>query len=300
MGYVAAARCKIAAAIYTVTPLATTTPKTVSAGSTISINGTDFQSQCNGCQVTATPAGSTTAQPLTVATWTNETITAALPASLTGLLTISVKAVTGLDAINIMAVPATASSTIAVTPSSLQFTYTGGGTVPAASPIQITNSGSGTLAWTATTTASWLSLSAASGTAPSTLNLAVSPGSLTAGTYTSDIQLAATGASNTPVKIAVTLTVSAAVTPAALSVAPKTLTFNYAVGATAPAAQSVSITNIGAGTLSWTASSSALWIGLSAASGTAPATLKITVNPANMAAGTLYGNRTSYRSRGDR
>ncbi len=292
VGYYAAARCKIDAAIYTVGPLASAPGRVVNAGSTITITGTDFEEQCNGCKVTATPAGST-AQPLTVASWNNQTITAALPAGLTGLVTIGVQAVTGDDAINIMVVsPSTTSttSTIAASPSSLQFAYTAGGTVPSAQSIQITNSGTGTLAWSATASASWLTLSATSGTAPSTLSVSISPASLSAGTYTGNVQVSATGASNSPLSVAVSLTVTGAVVPPSLAVTPKTLTFNYTSGGTVPAAQNVSITNAGAGTLSWNASTSALWIGVSAASGAAPASLSVSASPANMAAGTYTGS----------
>jgi len=293
VGYYSAARCKIDTAIYTVDPLASWPGRVVNAGSTITINGTDFEAQCNGCKVTATPVGSTTAQSLTVASWTNETITADLPAGLTGLVTIGVQAVTGDDAINIMVVTPSTSAAIAVSPSSLNFAYTVGGAVVAAQSLQITNSGTGTLAWSATASASWLSLSATSGTAPSTLSVSISPASLTAGTYTGNIQLSATGASNSPVTVAVTLTVAAAVVPPSLSVTPKTLTFNYTSGGSVPANQGLSITNAGAGTMTtlrWTASTSALWISLSAASGAAPAMLSVSVNPANMPAGTYTGS----------
>jgi uncharacterized protein (TIGR03437 family) len=291
VGYYSAARCKIDAAIYTVDPLASAPGRVVNVGSTITINGTDFQEQCNGCKVTATPVGATTPQQLTVGTWSNETITANLPATLTGLVTIGVQAVTGDDAINIMVVSPSTTTAIAASPSSLQFAYTAGGTVPAAQSIQITNSGTGTLAWSAKASASWLSLSATSGTAPSTLSVSISPASLTAGTYSGNIQLSATGASNSPLTVAVSLTVTGAVVPPSLAVTPKTLTFNYANGGTVPAAQSVSITNAGTpSSLTWTASTSALWIGLSAASGATPATLLVSVNPANMPAATYTGS----------
>src|ERR1035438_7648571 len=80
-----------------------------------------------------------------------------LPASLTGLITIAVLAAGGSDAITVMVNP---QSTLAVTPTSLQFAATVGGTA-AAQSIQITNSASGTLTWTATATSSanWLSVS---------------------------------------------------------------------------------------------------------------------------------------------
>jgi len=95
---------------------------------------------------------------------------------------------------------------IAVTPSSLQLSYAIGGTVPAAQSIQVTNSGSVTLTWSASATAAWLVLSVPT---PSTLAVSLSPAGLSAGTYTSSVQISAAGASNTPLSIAVTLTVAA-------------------------------------------------------------------------------------------
>jgi uncharacterized protein (TIGR03437 family) len=208
-GYTSAVRCKIGAAIFSVTPLASTSPRVLSAGTTVTLNGANLGSSCSGCQVQAYPAGSATAQALTVTSWQSQAISVKLPASLTGLLTLKVVATTGTDTIGIMAA---APSTIAVVPASLEFAYTAGGTVPAAQPIQITNSGTGTstLSWTAKASDSWLSLSDASGTAPSTPSVSISPAALSAGTYNGSIQISAAGASNSPLSIAVTLTVSPA------------------------------------------------------------------------------------------
>lgn len=282
-GYFSAVRCKLNTAIFSIGPLLSTAPRVVSAGSTITIAGADFGGQCAGCKVVATPAGSTTGQTLQVSSWTNTAIMATLPAALTGFLTITVNAAPGTDAMTIMA--ATSSpSTIALAPASLQFSYTAGGTVPSAQPVQITNGGSGTLAWSATASVSWLSVSPASGTAPSTLSISISPASLSAGTYNGNVQISSSGASNTPLSVAVTLTVTE--TPPSLAVAPQALTFNYTAGGAVPSAQDVSITNTGAGTLSWTASASDYWIALSPASGSAPGTLSVSLNPANLAAGT--------------
>jgi hypothetical protein len=66
------------------------------------------------------------------------------------------------------------------------------------------------LNWTATDNASWLTVSPASGTAPSTLTASVSISGLTAGTYNGAITISATGATNSPLNIPVTLTVNAA------------------------------------------------------------------------------------------
>jgi uncharacterized protein (TIGR03437 family) len=284
-GYSSAVRCKIGPNINTIGigPTLSLLPLVVSAGSTITIAGEDFSGLCNGCKVVATPAGSATGQILQVTSWTNTAIKAVLPATLTGLITITVEALPGTDSMAIIAA-APNPSTIAAAPASLQFAYTTGGAAPSAQSIQITNSGSGTLAWTATASASWLSVSAASGTAPSTLSVSISTAGLSAGTYNGNIQISSTGASNTPLSVAVSLTVTQV--PPALAVAPQALTFNYTAGGAAPAAQSVSITNAGAGALSWTASTSDYWIAVSAASGSAPGTLSVSINPANLAAGT--------------
>jgi uncharacterized protein (TIGR03437 family) len=228
----------------------------------------------------ATPAGSTTSQTLTVTSWQNTAISVKLPASLTGLVTLTVDAATGNDVIGIYSVSA---STLAVTPASLQFGYTTGGTAPSAQSLQIANGGTGTLTWAATSSMSWLTLSASSGTAPSTVSVSVSVAGLSAGTYTGAIQVTATGASNSPLSIPVTLVVAAQ--PASLLVAPQALTFQYAAGGAVPAAQAVSIANGGGGSFSWTASNNAFWTALSATSGNVPGTLNISVNPANLAAG---------------
>jgi uncharacterized protein (TIGR03437 family) len=98
---------------------------------------------------------------------------------------------------------------IAVTPTSLQFTYTVGGTVSLAQSIQITNSGGGTLSWAASPSATWVGLSAASGTAPATLSVSVSPTNLAAGSYSATVLIIAAGATGSPVSISVSLVVQA-------------------------------------------------------------------------------------------
>jgi uncharacterized protein (TIGR03437 family) len=289
LGFFSAVRCKFDATIVSVGPLLTTFPKVVSGGGTITITGVDFGSQCNSCGVVAVAAGSTTRQTLQIGSWKNTAITATLPASLTGLITITVVAAMGTDSVAIMAALPNP-SIIAGSPASLQFAYTTGGAAPPAQAIQITNSGAVTLAWTASvstgsTNAAWLSVSPASGTAPSALSVSVAPAGLGAGVYTGSVQISSTGASNTPLSVPVTFTITQAAP--ILAVAPQALTFNYSVGDPAPAAQTVSITNTGGGTLSWTASTSGeYWLTLSPASGTAPSTLSVSINPANLAAGT--------------
>jgi uncharacterized protein (TIGR03437 family) len=98
---------------------------------------------------------------------------------------------------------------LAVAPQALTFNYTVGGAAPAAQNISITNAGGGTLSWAASSGASWVSLSPASGTAPVTLSVSVNPATLAAGTYTASVQISAPGAGGSPVSVDVTLVVQA-------------------------------------------------------------------------------------------
>lgn len=99
--------------------------------------------------------------------------------------------------------------TIGVSPTSLSFTAAVGGSNPANQTISITNTGGGTLNWAASDNATWLTLSPASGTAPSMLTASVSITGLAAGTYNGTITITATGATNSPLTVPVTLTVNA-------------------------------------------------------------------------------------------
>ncbi|HKQ72361.1 MAG TPA: S8 family serine peptidase [Blastocatellia bacterium] len=100
--------------------------------------------------------------------------------------------------------------TIGVSPASLSFTATAGGSNPANQTISVTNTGGGTLNFTASDDAPWLTVSPASGTAPSTLTASVDITGLAAGTFNGTITISATGATNSPVSVPVTLTVNPA------------------------------------------------------------------------------------------
>jgi hypothetical protein len=102
----------------------------------------------------------------------------------------------------------TPTPTIGASPSSFSFSATAGGANPPSQALAISNSGGGTLNWTASSNQSWLLVAPASGTAPSTSNVSVNISGLAAGTYNGAIAIAATGATNTPVTVPVTLTVS--------------------------------------------------------------------------------------------
>src|SRR4029077_20335378 len=109
--------------------------------------------------------------------------------------------------------------------------------------------------FTTATTATWLAVTPTSGSSGSSVSVSVNPSGLAAGTYSGNVTITSSGASNSPKSIPVTLTVTAAALPT-LAVSPLNLSFNYQTGGTAPTAQNVSLTS-SSGTLSYTTTSSA-------------------------------------------
>ena len=177
---------------------------------------------------------------------------------------------------------------LSVAPGSLAFSAVAGGAQPAARTLSVANDGGGSLAFTASDDAPWLSVSPGSGTAPQALTVTASTAGLAAGTYQATVTVAAPGVTGAPATIPVTLTV-APPAPAALDVSPSSLAFAAAVGGAAPAAKTLSVTNSGSGALTFTASDDAPWLSVTPASGSAPATLTVTAAPAGLAAGTYTG-----------
>ena len=88
----------------------------------------------------------------------------------------------------------------------------------------------------------------------------------------------ANGASNSPLTIPVSLTVTAAPN---LTLTPSSLNFAYQVGGATPAAQSVAVASSGAA-LSYAVTSSATWLAATPASGSTPGSLSVSMNPSGL------------------
>jgi hypothetical protein len=185
---------------------------------------------------------------------------------------------------------AVATPVIQLSQSSLTFSGTAGGANPAPTTFSISNTGGGTLAWTANDTAAWLALSPASGTNTGTVTTSVNLTGLAAGTYNATVSVTATGA--TTKTIPVTLTLTAATLAPAIGLNTTSLGFAGAVGGTNPSAQSIAISNVGGGTLSWTASDNAAWLTLSPLSGTNAGTVTANVNLAGLLTGSYTATVT--------
>src|SRR5207249_9682556 len=95
----------------------------------------------------------------------------------------------------------------------------------------ITNTGQGTLNWTASASASWLSISPTSGattTQPDVITVTVNPTGLTSNVYTAPVTISASGATNSPQQELVTLVITAPASGrATLTWAPATSATGY-------------------------------------------------------------------------
>ncbi|MEQ1844163.1 MAG: choice-of-anchor D domain-containing protein [Nitrospira sp.] len=191
-------------------------------------------------------------------------------------------------------VTAAPTPTIGLSATTLSFSAAQGGSNPANKTISVSNSGSGTLNWTATENTSWLSLSPASGTGAGTISVAVSTAGLSVGTVSTPITIAASGATNTPQTVTVSLTITATPAPPAIGLSPASLSFTAQQGGGNPTAQNVTLSNTGGGTLGWNVSHDATWLGHNPGTGTGTGTITISVTTGTLAAGTYSGQVTIW------
>lgn len=185
--------------------------------------------------------------------------------------------------------PSSVPQAIGVSPASFSFGATQGGADPATQTLNITNTGGGTLSWTVSDNATWLTPSQTLGSGNAAVTLNVSSSGLAAGVHYGTITINATGASS--VTVPVEFTVASAPVPV-IEVSPASISFAAIQGSANPAAQTLSITNTGGGTLVWSVIDNATWLSLSPASGTGNGAATLSVSTGTMAAGTYHSTIT--------
>jgi uncharacterized protein (TIGR03437 family) len=170
-------------------------------------------------------------------------------------------------------------TTISVSPSVLNYAYQSGGNLP--QPQAVTVAASWAAAFTAAASGgTWLSVGPASGTTPASLSVSVDPTALSPGVYNGTITITVPGTS--PLSVAVTLTVTS---PSTISVSPRVLNYAYQSGGNLPQPQAVTVSATSAVAFTASAAGSS-WLSVSPASGTTPASLSVSVNPAGLNPGT--------------
>ena len=168
---------------------------------------------------------------------------------------------------------------VTVSPTTLSFAALLGSN-PAAQSLTVSSAaGAAGVSFTTQVTvgSGWLSTSAnASNTTPVSFTVTVGSSTLPANTYSGNILITPSG--GTPVNIPVTLTITAS---GSVSVTPTAITFNYRLGDSAPAAQPLTVSGVGAFTA--TPTSTGNWLTVSPATGTAPGTVNVSINGASLA-----------------
>ncbi len=191
-----------------------------------------------------------------------------------------------------VAAPPPAAAAISLSTSSLTASVEKGKDAAAAS-FTVRNSGGGTLGYAVSESASWLSLTPASGSSTGesdTIGVSYATASLDAGTHTTMLTVSASGA---PAK---TVAVSVTVSPGTPILELSTTSVDAAASpGESPSGQSLTVRNAGAGTLAYAITSDQSWVTLSPASGNSTGEadpIGLTFSTASLAAGTHQATLT--------
>jgi uncharacterized protein (TIGR03437 family) len=167
----------------------------------------------------------------------------------------------------------------AIAPSSLAFAWQiGSSTLPAARTVSLSGGLTSEAVTTAATTSgqSWLSVSSPGGASP-TLSISVNPSQLAVGTYQGSIQVNESYAP--PATLPVSLTVTASAVPV-ISSTPTSLSFSAPAFNATPYSQTISVTSDSGPAAFSVTPQPGTWLKVSPMSGTTPATLVVTWDPA--------------------
>ncbi|HZR44361.1 MAG TPA: hypothetical protein VFB12_29885, partial [Ktedonobacteraceae bacterium] len=195
---------------------------------------------------------------------------------------------------------------LALAPSDITFSVTQGQPDPPGQAVTLANTGGGMLYWQAhidSSALSWLKMSTTSGTISSgqtgQMVLYTSAAGLSAGTYKTQVLLAASDASGAQIQSgAQTIQVTFIVfQPCTLQVSPGSLQFTSSLSNPNPAGQDITVSESGncSRPVSWTAvvdAGSRKWLVLSTTSSTDNSTLMVHVNTQGMLLGNYQGQIT--------
>ena len=157
-------------------------------------------------------------------------------------------------------------------PPSMSFEAIGGGANPASQILQMKNSGDGTLSYSISDDADWLDVSPASGSSTGNTidhTVSVDISGMSVNIYSAKITITASGATNSPQIVPVTLKINPISTPGTLSVTPTDgLSSSGPVGGPfGPTSKTYTLQNTGGSSINWTASKTQDWVSLSSTGG---------------------------------
>jgi uncharacterized protein (TIGR03437 family) len=236
-------------------------------------------------------SASSTSAPGTI--WVNVN-PAGLTASATAYTaTLPVTTTSGLTNVSVSLL-VTDSPVLVAYPGSLNFDYTAGDMNPSSALYLYASDGSA-MAVSATTSTTWLTVSAP--TPPNTSTAVTVQGNnnlslLPNGVYLGSVTVTATGAANYPASIPVVLTVSGSSVSGGSLTLGSLSPFYATQGGAAPNSQTLSVSASSAMYYTASATSTGNWLSISPLSGYTNSNLTVSVNQSGLAANTYYGTIT--------
>jgi uncharacterized protein (TIGR03437 family) len=268
---------------------AQTTLNITSGTGNIPVNIATSTSTCGSNWLVVTPTGSSST-PANLAVGAS-VLGLTQNATCSGVITITGQGATNSPLMVPVTLTVSTNPLLIVTPSAPSpFVYQLGGAFPASQNLALSSS-STPLQFTASSNQPWLSVTPNGTTPTSMLTLSISPTALAVlnpGTYQAIATVTAPAASNSPINIPVTLTISSSTL---FTVNPSFVNFNYQIGQQAPTPQGVTIGSTGAPipffiSVPSTASTQFVTVnGATSASGTTGATVSVGVAPLPNVAG---------------
>lgn len=156
---------------------------------------------------------------------------------------------------------------------------------PPSQVLEISTTGNRNSGYSVASEASWLSVSPNNGVAPGSVTLTAHAVGLAAGTYKTTVIAKLEGtASSTSVPVSLEVAKPDAITPPSLKFSAKTLGFDLTSGAAAESKQIGVLTSNGAA-VPFQVASHASWLNVTPNTGTTPASLTLSANPAGLAPG---------------
>ena len=184
----------------------------------------------------------------------------------------------------------TGSPTITLSPASFSFSQQVGSGLSAAQTLNLSSSGSSNFNFTAGTitldNGNWLQISKTSDSTPSNIQVTVNATGLAVGVYSGRIVINSTEAANSPFVVPITLTITQV---GSLGATPTALSFAYQAGGELPAGQQLLVASSNTAQFTINATSSG-WLRVAQSAGTTPASITISVNPADLVPGSYTGS----------
>ena len=207
---------------------------------------------------------------------------------------------TGPQNVTVSLAVAAAPAVIGLSTTTVTVSAFAGGPDPGYVAVDISNTGTGTIAGLTHTVTygagqptGWLTASLSSATAPATLFINAKPASLGPGTYDASIAVIAPGTTNSPQTVDVVFIVRPAIRSPAIVLTPTLQAFHAIEAGPDPGPASIAVTNDGGGSLSgltvavgYVAGQPTGWVSASLDSTAAPATLTVQPATGTLAAGT--------------